>query len=136
MTEPHGGADPKVFTTRATRDGDEWVIDGYKWFSSNARFASFLIVMAVSDPEVSPYEGMSMFLVPTDTPGVKIVRNTGLMGEEDGHGTHAYIHYDHVRVPAEHLLGRPGCSKATTRAPAPARATSRWATSWAPCRSA
>jgi len=108
MTEPHGGADPKVFTMRATRDGDEWVLDGYKWFSSNARFASFCIVMAVSDPDVSPYEGMSMFLVPTDTPGFTIVRNTGLMGEEDGHGTHAYIHYDHVRVPAENLLGRPG----------------------------
>lgn len=110
MTEPHGGADPKVFTTRAVRDGDDWVLTGHKWFSSNARYAAFLIVMAVTDPSVSPYEGMSMFLVPTDTPGVKIVRNTGLMGEPEGHGSHAYIHYDGVRVPASGLLGRPGAA--------------------------
>jgi len=110
MTEPQGGADPKVFTTRAVRDGDEWVITGQKWFSSNARFASFLIVMAVTNPDVSPYEGMSMFLVPADTPGVKIVRNVGLMGEPEGHGTHAYVEYDHVRVPADHLLGREGAA--------------------------
>jgi acyl-CoA dehydrogenase len=86
MTEPQGGSDPKLFTTKATRDGDEWVIQGWKYFSSNARNASFLIVMAVTDPDVAVYAGMSMFLVPTDTPNVNIVRNTGLGGEavEDG----------------------------------------------------
>ena len=69
MTEPHAGADPTLFKTRAVKDGDEWVINGWKYFSSNAKTASFLIVMAVTNPDVSPYKGMSMFLVPTDTPG-------------------------------------------------------------------
>jgi acyl-CoA dehydrogenase len=111
MTEPQGGSDPTRFETRARRDGEEWVIDGWKFFSSNARTSSFLIVMAVTDPDVSAYQGMSMFLVPTDTPGVDIVRNIGLMGEHfgDGHeGMHALIHYDEVRVPAESLLGGEG----------------------------
>jgi len=68
MTEPQGGSDPSLFETRATRDGDEWVIEGWKFFTSNARTAAFLIVMAVTNPEVDVYRGMSMFLVPTDTP--------------------------------------------------------------------
>ncbi|MEO3760183.1 acyl-CoA dehydrogenase family protein [Mycobacterium sp. B14F4] len=108
MTEPQGGADPTRFETRATRDGDGWVINGWKFFSSNARTASFLIVMVVTNPDVSPYKGMSMFLVPTDTPGVNIVRNVGLHGEPDNEGSHALIHYDNVRVPAESLLGGEG----------------------------
>jgi acyl-CoA dehydrogenase len=111
MTEPQGGSDPTRFVTRAQRDGDEWVIDGWKFFSSNARTSSFLIVMAVTNPDVSAYQGMSMFLVPTDTPGVNIVRNIGLMGErlgDDHEGMHALIHYDGVRVPADNLLGGEG----------------------------
>ncbi|MEW5811946.1 MAG: acyl-CoA dehydrogenase family protein [Actinomycetota bacterium] len=108
MTEPQGGADPTQFTTRATRDGDHWVINGWKYFSSNAHTASFLIVMVVTNPDVSPYEGMSMFLVPTDTPGVEIVRNVGLHGEPDGEGSHALIHYGDVRVPGSALLGGEG----------------------------
>jgi acyl-CoA dehydrogenase len=108
MTEPHAGADPTMFTTRAERDGDEWVINGRKFFSSNARTASFLIVMAVSNPDVSAYQGMSMFLVPTDTPGVEIERDLGLYGEELGTGSHALIRYDNVRVPASALLGGEG----------------------------
>jgi acyl-CoA dehydrogenase len=108
MTEPHAGADPTLFTTRAVKDGDEWVINGWKYFSSNAKTASFLIVMAVTNPDVSPYKGMSMFLVPTDTPGVDIVRNVGLFGEPLNEGSHALIHYDDVRVPDEALLGGEG----------------------------
>jgi acyl-CoA dehydrogenase len=108
MTEPHAGADPTLFTTRATRDGDEWVIDGEKWFSSNARFSSFFIVMAVTNPDVSAYKGMSMFIVPAETPGVDIIRNVGIGGERAGEGTHAYIRYRGVRVPADHLLGDEG----------------------------
>jgi acyl-CoA dehydrogenase len=108
MTEPHAGADPTMFTTRAVKDGDEWVINGWKFFSSNAKTASFLIVMAVTNPDVSPYKGMSMFLVPSDTPGIEIVRNVGLGGEQLGHGSHALIHYDDVRVPADALLGGEG----------------------------
>ncbi len=108
MTEPHAGADPTLFTTRAERDGDEFVINGEKWFSSNARYSSFLIVMAVTDPDVSPYEGMSMIIVPTQTPGVNIVRNVGVGDEPEGHGSHGYIRYENVRVPADHVLGNPG----------------------------
>src|SRR3954469_15222542 len=109
MTEPQGGSDPTRFTCRAEKDGDEWVINGWKFFSSNAKTSSFLIVMVVTNPDVSAYQGMSMFLVPTDTPGVNIVRNIGLMGEARGHeGNHALIHYENVRVPAENLLGGEG----------------------------
>jgi len=111
MTEPQGGSDPTRFTTRARRDGDEWVLEGWKFFSSNARTAAFLIVMAVTNPDVSAYQGMSMFLVPTDTPGVDIVRNVGLMGEslrDEDAGMHALIHYDEVRLPPESLLGGEG----------------------------
>src|SRR5882762_3354722 len=108
MTEPQGGSDPTQFQTRAEKDGDEWVINGWKFFSSNAKTSSFLIVMVVTNPEVSAYQGMSMFLVPTDTPGVNIVRNVGLHGERDGEGSHALIHYDNVRVPADAVLGGEG----------------------------
>src|SRR4051794_26627586 len=108
MTEPHAGADPTMFTTSAVKDGDEWVINGWKYFSSNAKTASFLIVMVVTNPDVTPYKGMSMFLVPTDTPGVKIERNVGLYGEAMNEGFHALIHYDNVRVPDEALLGGEG----------------------------
>ena len=108
MTEPHGGADPTRFKTQAVKDGDEWVINGWKYFSSNAKTASFFIVMAVSNPDVSPYKGMSMFLVPAGTPGVNIERNVGLYGEPLNEGSHALIHYEDVRVPEEALLGGEG----------------------------
>jgi acyl-CoA dehydrogenase len=108
MTEPHAGADPTLFTTRAVRDGADWVINGRKFFSSNANTAAFLIVMVVTNPDVRPYQGMSMFLVPTDTPGVVIERNVGLYGEPEGEGNHALIHYQDARVPADALLGGEG----------------------------
>ena len=108
MTEPQGGADPGVFRTRAVRDGDEWVIDGEKWFSSSLRYASFLVVMCVTDPDVPIYKGMSMFLVPADSEGIEVVRNVGVGQEPEGHGSHAYVRYNSVRVPAENLLGGEG----------------------------
>jgi len=108
MTEPHAGADPTLFKTRAVKDGGEWVINGRKYFSSNAKTASFLIVMAVTNPDVSPYKGMSMFLVPSDSPGVNIERNVGLWGDALNEGSHALIHYEDVRVPDESLLGGEG----------------------------
>jgi len=108
MTEPHAGADPTLFTTRAVRDGNEWVINGEKWFSSSARYASFFIVMAVTNPDVSAYKGMSMFIVPAEAPGVEIIRNVGVGGEPEGHGSHAYMRYADVRVPEDHLLGGEG----------------------------
>lgn len=109
MTEPQGGADPTEFTCRAWQDGDAWVIEGDKWFSSNARFAAFLIVMAVTNPENPPHSRMSMFIVPAETPGIEILRNVKLSGEVDAEeGAHAHIHYDKVRVPLDAMLGAPG----------------------------
>jgi acyl-CoA dehydrogenase len=108
MTELHAGADPTLFTTRAVHDGAEWVIDGEKWFASNARHAAFFVVMAVSDPDVSAYQGMSMFLVPADTPGITIVRNIGTGGDRPGGGSHGYLRFDGVRIPDDCLLGDEG----------------------------
>jgi acyl-CoA dehydrogenase len=109
MTEPQAGADPKELTCRAEFDGDELVLNGEKWFASNASWSAFLIVMAVTEPDASPYRRHSMIIVPTDTPGVHIVRNV----HQDGHGAdsgggHAYIRFENARVPADNLLGRRG----------------------------
>ena len=108
MTEPQAGADPKEFTCKAWREGDEWVIEGEKWYSSNARFASFLIVMAVTNPENPPHERMSMFIVPAEAPGIIIKRNVAGMNDDPDDGTQSYIHYDRVRVPLDAMLGKPG----------------------------
>ncbi len=108
MTEPQGGADPREFRCRAVRDGDFWVIDGEKYFSSHADLAEFLIAMVITDPEVPVHHGASMFLIPRDAAGVNIVRHVGVGGEPLGHGHHAYIRYDQVRVPRENLLGGEG----------------------------
>ena len=110
MTEPQAGADPKEFVCKAYKDGNEWVIEGEKWFSSNARYAEFLIVMAVTNPENPPHARMSMFIVPRRTEGVEFVRNVKVMGDDhagDG-GIHGYMRYDKVRVPADAMLGGPG----------------------------
>lgn len=110
MTEPHAGADPKEFICQARQDGNEWVIDGEKWFSSNARYASFFIVMAVTEPDAPPYQRMSMLIVPAETDGVEIRRNVSTMGERDDldEGIHGYIRYNQVRVPLDAMLGGPG----------------------------
>lgn len=108
MTEPHGGSDPGLFTTHAERDGDEWVINGEKWFSSNARNASFFIVMVVTNPEARTHQKMSLFIVPAETPGIEIIRNVGVGGESDDRAGHGYIRYNDVRVPADHVLGGEG----------------------------
>jgi acyl-CoA dehydrogenase len=108
MTEPQAGADPREFKCRARKEGDEWVIRGEKYFSSHADLAAFLITMAITDPDVPVHQGASMFLVPSGTPGLEIVRLAGLPGEPLGSGHHAYIRYRDVRVPEENLLGGPG----------------------------
>lgn len=108
MTEPAGGSDPTGFTTRAVRDGDHYVVNGEKWFSSNAKFADFLVLMAVTDPEAERHRRASMFIVPTDTPGIEIIRNVGVTGHAGHEGTHAYVRYTDVRIPADHLLGEEG----------------------------
>ncbi|GAA4663406.1 acyl-CoA dehydrogenase family protein [Gordonia humi] len=118
MTEPQAGADPKEFTCRARREGDEWVIEGEKWFSSNARYAEFLIVMAVTDPDASPHRRMSMLIVPADADGVEILRNVSVLGERDDldEGIHGYIRYNRVRVPLDAMLGGPGDGFAVAQA--------------------
>lgn len=108
MTEPHGGSDPTGFRTTARPDGGEWVINGEKWFSSHALFAEFLIVMAVTEPDAPPHRSMSMFVVPADAPGLERVRDVSVWGHEEPVGTHQYLRYNDVRVPAENLLGGRG----------------------------
>ena len=81
MTEPEvSGSDPTELRTRAVLDGDEWVIDGHKWFSSSAEGAAFAIVMAVTDPDAPPHRRMSQIIVPTDTPGFELIRPIPVMG--------------------------------------------------------
>lgn len=113
MTEPDtAGSDPTLLQTRAVKDGDDWVITGHKWFSTNGSIADFLIVMAVTDPDARPHQRASMFIVDADTPGVNIVRDVATMehpAETFGHyGNHAEIRYEDVRVPADALLGGVG----------------------------
>jgi acyl-CoA dehydrogenase len=111
MTEPmHAGSDPVNMSTTAVLEGDEWVINGHKWFTSNGLIADVLLVMAVTDPDAAPYERTSMFLVPTDTPGVNRLRNIPTMAgghEQFGQG-HSEIKYENVRIPRENIIGRPG----------------------------
>ncbi len=109
MTEPEvSGADPTGLRTTAVLDGDEWVIDGHKWYSSGAEDAGFAIVMAVTDPDADTHRRMSQILVPADTPGIRIeaVPISGHRGR--GWSTHCEVWYDGVRVPAGNLLGERG----------------------------
>ena len=108
MTEPQGGSDPNYFTCRAVRDGDEWVITGEKWFASNFRYSTFLIVMVITNPEVPVYRGSSMVLVPSDAEGLEVVTDVGLGSEPLGEGDHPHLRFNDVRVPAENLLGEEG----------------------------
>ena len=113
MTEPDtAGSDPTLLRTRAVRDGDHYVINGHKWFSTNGSVADFLIVMAVTDPDARPHQRASMLIVDVDTPGVRIVRDVATMEHPAEHfgryGGHAEIVYEDVRVPADQLLGAEG----------------------------
>jgi acyl-CoA dehydrogenase len=110
MTEPEvPGSDPTTLRTRAVRDGNEWVIDGHKWFSSGADGAAFGIVMAVTDPAAEPHRRASQIVVPADTSGVEIVGPTPVFGHAgSGWSTHCEVWYRGVRVPVENTLGEPG----------------------------
>jgi acyl-CoA dehydrogenase len=110
MTEPEvSGSDPTTLRTRAVRDGDEWVIDGHKWFSSGADGAAFGIVMAVTDPEAPAHARASQIVVPADTPGVEVVRPIPVLGHAgSGWSTHCEVWYRGVRVPVENVLGEAG----------------------------
>jgi acyl-CoA dehydrogenase len=112
MTEPEvASSDATNIATTITRDGDEFVVNGRKWWSTGALRpeCKVAIVMGVSDPDAPRHARHSMILVPLDTPGVTIERSTTVYGYDDGpHGGHGLIHYDHVRVPAANLLGPQG----------------------------
>src|SRR3954466_15757852 len=113
MTEPNtAGSDPTQLQTRAVRDGDDYLLNGRKWFSSNASIADFLIVMAVTDPDARPHQRATMFLVEADARGVEILRDVPTMEhpwEAYGQlGGHAEIVYRDVRVPAAGRLGGEG----------------------------
>ena len=107
MTEPMqgGGSDPKMLSSRAELDGDEWVINGHKWWTTQGSHADVILAMVVTDPDAHPYQGASIILVPTDADGVEIVRDIPHLGPDmDGHG-HAEVQFNDVRVPEENLLG-------------------------------
>jgi acyl-CoA dehydrogenase len=107
MTEPRdgGGSDPKMLKTHAEKDGDEWVINGHKWWTTQGDEADVLIVMARTDMDAHPYAGTSLFLVEADTPGVEIVESTPHLGQTLIPESHAEVRYDDVRVPESALLG-------------------------------
>jgi acyl-CoA dehydrogenase len=112
MTEPEvASSDATNIATTIERDGDEYVINGRKWWSSGAMSprCELLIVMGVTDPDAERHRRQSMILVPTETPGVEIRRSTSVFGYDDGpHGGHAEIVYRDVRVPVSNLLGEEG----------------------------
>jgi acyl-CoA dehydrogenase len=113
MTEPHfSGSDPTMINTRATRDGDEYVITGHKWFASNAAVADFVLAMVVTNPENPPHKAASMIIIPKGTPGMNIVRNVYNMHHPyPGHfraGGHAEIFFEDCRVPVENRIGDEG----------------------------
>lgn len=106
MTEPEvSSSDPTQLTTSAVLDGDEWVINGHKWFTTGASVAAYTTVMCRTEPDAPPHRAFSMILVPTDTPGYTIVRETPVLGLG---GAHCEVRYEDVRVPAANLLGERG----------------------------
>lgn len=108
MTEPQGGADPGVFTTRAERDGDNWIITGSKYWSSNAAVASFFIVVAITNPDVPVHKGATTFLVPAESEGVVIEASHHLFGAHRHEPGHSLVRYESVRVSSDAMLGTEG----------------------------
>jgi len=111
MTEPeHAGSNPVHLSSTAVREGDEYVINGHKWFTSSADGASFTIVMAVTNPsEENKYARASMILVPLDTPGYRLIRNISIMGDEgEDYLSHSEVEFVNCRVPVSHLIGEEG----------------------------
>jgi acyl-CoA dehydrogenase len=108
MTEPEtSGSDPTGLRGRAELDGDEWVINAHKWFTSGAMGAAVAIAMLVTDPDAAPHNRTSMILVPVDAPGFNLVRPVPVMGHDGGPG-HCEILYEDCRVPKSNLLGQRG----------------------------
>jgi len=109
MTEPAPGAgsDPRMIRTRAERHGDDWVINGHKWLSTNGEIADFFIIMAVTNPDVHPYRGCTQFLAPRESKGIHILRDVPVMGAKD-FGGHVEIRYENLRLPQSAILGGEG----------------------------
>jgi acyl-CoA dehydrogenase len=108
MTEPEvAGSDPTTLRTRAVKDGDHWIINGHKWFTSGGVGASIAIVMTVSDPDAAPHLRATQILVPTDTKGFNLVRSVSVMGHSTG-GGHCEVRYEDCRVPITNTLGPEG----------------------------
>ncbi|HUP72618.1 MAG TPA: acyl-CoA dehydrogenase family protein [Acidimicrobiales bacterium] len=113
MTEPHySGSDPTMIKTFAVRDGDEYVINGHKWFASNAAVADFILMMVVTNPDNPPHKAASMIIIPKGTPGLNIARNVYNMHHPyPGHfraGGHAEIFLENCRVPVANRIGGEG----------------------------
>jgi acyl-CoA dehydrogenase len=110
MTEPEfAGSNPTQLGTTAVREGDDYVVNGHKWFTSSADGAAFAIVMAVTNPEAVPHRRASMILVPTDASGFRLVRNISIMGDPGDHwGSHSEVIYENVRVPVTNRIGGEG----------------------------
>jgi acyl-CoA dehydrogenase len=118
MTEPeHAGSNPVWMSTTAVRDGDDYVINGHKWFTTGADGSAFTIVMAVTDPAGPAHARASLILVPTGTPGYTLVQNINVMGERgDDHHSHAEVRFTDVRVPVENRIGADGAGFALAQA--------------------
>ncbi len=109
MTEPAPGAgsDPRMILSSAKRDGDDWVINGHKWLSTNGEIADFFIIMAVTNPDLHPYQGCTLFLAPRESKGIHILRDVPVMGAKD-FGGHVEIRYENLRLPQAAILGGEG----------------------------
>ncbi|MBK6288688.1 MAG: acyl-CoA dehydrogenase family protein [Gammaproteobacteria bacterium] len=118
LTEPHNsGSDPTGITTRCEREADEWVLNGHKWFASNASVSDFMIVMAVTDPAAPAHRRAAMLVVPCRHPGVRLLRDAGSMHHPTGGapgelleriGGHTEVVFENCRVPLDHMIGAPG----------------------------
>jgi len=110
MTEPNcPGSNPVELECTAVREGDDYVINGHKWFTSSAEGSAFAIVMAVTNPENPPHLRASQIIVPTDTPGFEILRNIPVMGHTgDDYASHGEVLYRSCRVPQRNRLGEEG----------------------------
>ncbi len=110
MTEPEfAGSNPVNLGTTAVREGDEYVINGHKWFTTGADGAAFAVVMAVTNPDAAPHQRASQIILPTDNQGFKLIRNISIMGEPgDSWASHAEVRFENARVPAHHLIGEEG----------------------------
>ncbi len=118
LTEPEtSGSDPTGIATRCERDGDHWVLNGEKWFASNASVADFLLVMCVTDPDAPPHKRAAMVVVERGTPGLELIRDVPTMHNPhlaaddflmDRIGGHTHVRFNNCRVPHDHMIGAPG----------------------------